>query len=94
PLLRHGILKERMADLLADALRAAALRIAGYRADVIEFISPEHTARNVMIRAERTAAPAGEDAAREYRELRDYWGVKPPIEELLGAEFQRRVGSA
>jgi len=74
PLLRHGILKERLADLLADAFRALALRIVGYRAEVIEFISPEHTARNVMIRAERTGVPGGEEAVREYRELRDYWG--------------------
>src|SRR5208282_6141319 len=49
PLLRHGILRQRMADLVTDAFRALALRISGYRTDVIEFVSTEHTARNVMI---------------------------------------------
>ncbi|MFO0935951.1 MAG: methyltransferase [Gemmataceae bacterium] len=54
PLLAHGILRERQADLLTDTFRATALRIAGYRTDVVEFISAEDTARNLMIRAVRS----------------------------------------
>ena len=42
-MLRHGLLRERLADLLTDSLRAAALRVAGYVARVFEFVSPEHT---------------------------------------------------
>ena len=49
---------ERTADLVTDAFRALALRIVGYRTDVVEFVSPEHTARNLMIRAVRGAQPA------------------------------------
>ena len=52
-LLRHGLLLGRQADLVTDALRAAALETLGYRVDVIEFVSAEHTAKNVMLRAER-----------------------------------------
>ncbi|MGL6095312.1 MAG: class I SAM-dependent methyltransferase, partial [Fimbriiglobus sp.] len=59
PVLRHGILRERTADLVTDGLRALALRIMGYRTDVVEFVSPEHTARNLLIRAVR-GAPVGE----------------------------------
>jgi SAM-dependent methyltransferase len=84
-LLRHGLLLGRQADLVTDALRAAALETLGYRVDVIEFVSAEHTAKNVMLRAER--APSGaraERAAAEYVELRDRWGVEPAIERLLG----------
>jgi SAM-dependent methyltransferase len=84
-LLRHGLLLGRQADLVTDALRAAALESVGYRVDVIEFVSAEHTAKNVMLRAER--APSAERARRaasEYRELRDRWGVSPAIERLLG----------
>ena len=89
--LRHGILRERMADILTDALRAAALRVMGYRAEVIEFISPGHTAKNLMIRAEKTRGIRIERAAQEYRQLRDYWQVTPCIEDLLGDAFRERI---
>jgi SAM-dependent methyltransferase len=84
-LLRHGLLLGRQADLVTDALRAAALEMLGYRVDVIEFVSAEHTAKNLMLRAERSpSAPRAERAAAEYLELRDRWGVEPAIERLLG----------
>jgi SAM-dependent methyltransferase len=84
-LLRHGLLLGRQADLVTDALRAAALETLGYRVDVIEFVSTEHTAKNVMLRAERTqSATRAERASAEYVELRDRWGVDPAIERLLG----------
>jgi len=84
PLLRHGILHERTADLVTDAFRASALRIMGYRTDVLEFISVEHTARNLMIRAIK-GAPVGEvSLVNEYADLRRFWGVKPHIETALG----------
>ena len=87
-LLRHGLLLGRQADLVTDALRAAALETLGYRVDVIEFISAEHTAKNVMLRAER--APSAARAARaaaEYVELRDRWGVDPAIGRLLDCPY-------
>jgi hypothetical protein len=88
PILRHGILHQRTADLITDAFRALALRIMGYRTDVVEFVSPEHTARNLMIRAVRTA-PAGEAAfVAEYRDLCRFWQVTPYIELALGEKFQ------
>jgi hypothetical protein len=91
PLLRHGILKERIADLVTDAFRALALRIMGYRTDVVEFVSPEHTARNLLIRAVR-GAPAGDaEFAAEYVELRRFWGVVPYVERALGDSFQKYV---
>src|SRR5207248_4946052 len=91
PLLRHGILRERTADLITDAFRALALRIMGYRTDVVEFVSPEHTARNLMIRAVR-GAPVGEESlVREYVEMREFWGVTPAIERAVGEPFERLV---
>jgi len=53
PVLQHGILAERMAELLTDGLRALVLEAQGYRVQVFEFISLEHTSRNVMIAAIR-----------------------------------------
>jgi hypothetical protein len=89
PLLRHGILQQRTADLVTDAFRALALRIMGYRTDVVEFVSTEHTARNLMIRAVR-GAPIGEGTlVSEYLEMRRFWRVTPYIERALGEPFQR-----
>jgi hypothetical protein len=88
PLLRHGILRERTADLVTDAFRALALRIVGYRTDIVEFISPEHTARNLMIRAVRGAPPGDSARISEYLEMRRFWGVTPYIETALGERLQ------
>lgn len=82
-LTRHGILRERFADTLTDALRASLLRREGYRVDVVEFVESAHTPRNTLIRAVRTGATGGE-AAREYDELLATWGVRPRLGELLG----------
>jgi len=49
--LRHGIFQERQAEFVTDALRAMLLEWAGYRTKVFEFISTEHTAKNLMITA-------------------------------------------
>jgi SAM-dependent methyltransferase len=88
-LLRHGLLLGRQADLVTDALRAAALEMLGYRVDVIEFVSAEHTAKNVMLRAERApSASRAKRATAEYLELRDRWGVTPAIERLLALPLQ------
>ncbi|VTU00771.1 Uncharacterized protein OS=Herpetosiphon aurantiacus (strain ATCC 23779 / DSM 785) GN=Haur_0312 PE=4 SV=1: Methyltransf_32 [Gemmataceae bacterium] len=93
PLMRHGILRERTADLVTDAFRALALRVMGYRTDVVEFVSTEHTARNLMIRAVR-GAPVGDAAfVSEYRELKHFWGVTPYIEAALGERFRELVGA-
>jgi SAM-dependent methyltransferase len=89
PLLRHGILKQRQADLYTDAFRALILRILGYRAEVIEFISPEATARNLMIRAVRGPTEGDSTFLAEYRALRHFCGATPYLEELLGERLSR-----
>ena len=91
PMLRHGILKQRMGDLLTDTFRALALRTMGYRAEVIEFVAAEHTAKNLMIRAVRATEPGDPQFVREYNQLKQFWGVAPYIETLLGAPFQALV---
>lgn len=87
PVLRHGILKQRMADILTDSFRALALRIMGYKTDVIEFISSEHTDRNLMIRAVKRASVGERAFVEEYNDLMAFWGVTPYIETLLGEDF-------
>lgn len=83
PVLRHGILKKRMGDLLTDSFRALLLRMHGYKTDVVEFISGEHTDRNLMIRAVRRAGIPTADFEREYASLKAFWNVTPYLETLL-----------
>ncbi|MGW4293997.1 class I SAM-dependent methyltransferase [Micromonospora chersina] len=82
-LTRQGILRERFADVLTDALRAGLLRLHGYRAEVVEFVDSRHTPRNLLIRARRTGSAPTDDQRAEYRELVDEWGVTPRLETLL-----------
>jgi len=76
--LRHGIWQERHAEFATDALRALLLEWAGYRTKVFEFISHEHTAKNLMIAAlrERPAASAASPLARQVRELARFYGIR------------------
>ena len=86
-LLRHGILRERLADLLADALRAQILRILGYRVRVVEFVEPEAIGRNLLLRAVKGVRPGAAEAVADYLALRDEWKVSPPLEAFLAAEL-------
>ena len=87
PLTRHGILRERFADVLTDALRAHLLRLLGFRVDVVEFVATAHTPRNVLIRAVRTGAPADVTAWAEYDGLTAAWRVAPRLAVLLADEL-------
>lgn len=51
PVFHYGIIKERMAALYTDALRAEVLEAMGYRVQILEFIDMEHTPKNLLIRA-------------------------------------------
>jgi SAM-dependent methyltransferase len=88
PVYRHGILKERLGDILTDALRAHLLRLAGYRAEVIQFVSPEHTDKNLMIRAVQSGRAARPEERREYEALKQLFGVTPYLEGLLSPEIE------
>jgi SAM-dependent methyltransferase len=82
-IMRHGVLFERMGDILTDSFRALILRILGYRADVVQFVDSEHTPKNLMIRAVKTDAPADPRFLDEYRELKTLWSVTPYLETLI-----------
>lgn len=91
PVFRHGILAERQGDILTDSFRALILRIMGYQTDVVQFISSEHTAKNLMIRAVRSDIVAPPHFVEEYRQMKDYWKVTPYLETLLGEDFQAHL---
>jgi SAM-dependent methyltransferase len=84
-LTRHGILRERFADVLTDTLRAALLRRHGYQVEVVEFVDSKHTPRNLLLRAVHTGAPPTAEQRREYDELVSTWSVTPHLARALSA---------
>jgi len=84
---KHGILKERLADILTDSIRAQILKLLGYRTDVIEFIGGEHTPKNLLIRGVKTEAKPEQTEILRYQEMLKELGVAPALAERLGDSF-------
>jgi SAM-dependent methyltransferase len=80
---RNGIMKERLGDLITDALRMQIMKLLGYRVEAIEFIGGEHTPRNLMIRAVKTGAGADSAEKSRYDAMIALWNVKPALATLL-----------
>ena len=90
-LLRQGILRERLCDILTDAFRAMILRILGYKVQVMEFVSSEATARNIMLKCEYGVKPGQPGPVGEYLELRDWWKVVPWLETRLAPLLEKHL---
>ena len=84
---KHGILKERLADILTDSIRAQILKLLGYRTDVIEFIGGEHTPKNLLIRGVKTEAKPEQVEIVRYQEMLKELRVVPALAERLGDSF-------
>lgn len=80
---RHGIMRERLADLITDSLRIQLMKIHGYRVEAIEFIGGVHTPRNLMIRAVKTGAAVDSLEQDRYRQMTSDWGITPVLEGKL-----------
>lgn len=74
--LRHGIFQERQAEFVTDALRAMLLEWAGYRTKVFEFISTEHTAKNLMITATLGGPRHDAALAARIRAFAAFYGIQ------------------
>lgn len=86
--LRHGIFRERQAEFVTDALRAELLEWAGYQTQVFEFISPEHTGKNLMISAVRCRDAGDDGAAVAVRALAKAYGIRQQrLAECLGVDL-------
>ena len=82
--MRRGILKERFAEMLTDSLRAELLEGCGYRTQVLEFISLEHTAKNILIRAIRESTVKPVVVPESVKTVRESFGLEPcELESLL-----------
>ena len=86
PLLKYGILKERFAALLTDALRANLLEQNGYEVQILEFIDMEHTPKNLLIRAVKRGEKADkkqEKLENSYKTLCDELNAHGTLEKIL-----------
>ena len=76
PVFSYGLIKERMASLFTDALRAQILESKGYQVQVLEFIDMEHTPKNILIRAVKKGK--AKDSG-DYRKLMEFLHVQPTL---------------
>ena len=81
PVFQYGLIKERMAALYTDALRAQLLEGQGYRTQILEFIDMEHTPKNILIRAVWDGRKKHNE--KELQEIMDFLSVKPTLASLL-----------
>ena len=88
PMLKHGIIKERLSSLITDSLRANVLEILGYNTQLLEFIDMENTPKNIMIRAIKSKQSKKIDMS-EFLEFKKSWNIDDSyierrVKEILG----------
>ena len=81
PILKYGLIKERMAALITDAMRAEYLESMGYDAQILEFIDMEHTPKNILIRAVKTGKKKQNQEG--VNALEEFFHVSPTLGKLL-----------
>lgn len=87
PILKQGILEERQAEIITDGIRALLLEGSGYKTQVFEFISTEHTAKKLMITARKDKV--NPDAFDQVKAIKEYFGIEfHYLEKLLDEDFQ------
>lgn len=79
PIFQYGLIRERMAALFTDALRAQILESQGYQVQILEFIDMEHTPKNILIRAVKNGKKKD---SRGYREVMEFLHVSPTLAAL------------
>ena len=85
-ILRYGIIKERMAALITDAVRANLLEAAGYETSILEFIDMEHTPKNLLIRGVKRDSADGrrqQDIKQKIDEVAEFLHIDPTLQRLL-----------
>lgn len=88
PILKYGIVRERMAALITDALRAELLETKGYKVQLLEFIDMEHTPKNILIRAVKKARTQKEknSPSDHLKECMDFLSADPCLLRLFREE--------
>lgn len=83
PMLKHGIIKEKLSSLITDSIRGNILEILGYDTQLLEFIDMEHTPKNILIRAVKNNK-FEKKKVKEYIEFKRFWNIEPYIEKEMG----------
>lgn len=89
PVLQYGIIQERIAALITDAVRADLLREQGYDTQILEFIDMEHTPKNLLIRAVKKDSAKmkkkseGGSSSQQLNEMLEMLHIHPTLKELL-----------
>lgn len=95
PMLKHGIVREKLSSLVTDSLRANLLEILGYRVQLLEFIDMEHTPKNILIRAIKTDNINNKEAIDSYIEFKEFWSLKDLyIEGEFGEKLKEIIGKS
>lgn len=88
PMLKHGIIKERLASLVTDSLRGNILEIMDYEVQLVEFIDMEHTHKNILIRAIKANNIDKNISRSKYKDLKEFW----KLEDLFIEEELKSIG--
>lgn len=87
PMFKYGIVKDRMAALVTDSLRALILEKQGYETQLLEFIDMTHTPKNILIRAVKNnkmiSAAKQSQLAKQEKEFTDFLGIHTTLQKLL-----------
>ncbi len=86
PLLKYGLIKERMSALITDAVRANLLEEQGYETQILEFIDMEHTPKNLLIRAVKRNGTAKMQRKNTIEDTMEFLHVEPALKRLLHEE--------
>lgn len=85
-ILKHGILEERQAELITDGIRALIMESKGYATKVFEFVSTEHTGKNLMITGVKGKPQT--DALVQIDAIKQQYGIEyHELERLLGTHL-------
>ena len=84
---QYGLIKERTAALLTDAMRGQLLEMKGYKTQLLEFIDMEHTPKNILIRGVKSKGLLPKAARKQqmenYQKCRDFFGAELTLEKLF-----------
>lgn len=85
PILKHGLLKERISALLTDGIRAEILELYGYDTQILEFIDIEHTPKNILIRGVRSSDKKS-SSTKELDNILKEFNISQTLNNLLNEE--------
>ena len=90
-LLKFGIVKDRLTALITDTARAQLLELSGYKVQVMEFIDMEHTAKNILLRCQKTKRSLEQTKKiyEKYKTFKNEWNITPYLEKKLELDLEK-----